>query len=151
MNNGRGVNAPLEETARILAFTLTVRQNTNEIQNALKASSYVLGFPNQDNSTNDFAATTKNSELAKKLGAEDHICIYPHFFREGFSHQVGLFVHELSHYYDNTADDYDWAQPTRNMSASANLAQLYEQMGTVGTTSIAVQSQYWIWVNAAER
>ena len=115
------------------------------------ASSYILGFPVNNTSDRAFAKTFHNyNGLFRLFGCEDHICIYPRFFDEGFNHQVGLFVHELSHLCDNTGDNYDWIQPSRNIWANAHFAQLYEKMGTDGRTSVAVKLVYWSWIDAAE-
>ena len=55
--------------------------------------------------------------------------------------QVGLYVHEMSHYYaDVKKDDYDWTGPEGGrMVWNADVAQLYEDIGRNTTDKKSVK------------
>ena len=94
-------------------------------------------------------ATGEYSSAKKLFGAENHLCFYPKYFKQDFSKQVGLLVHELSHHYaDITKDDYDWTGPGPDvLIKNAEVAQIYEEMGTLATNKQKVPIIFWSWIS----
>jgi hypothetical protein len=136
-------------TRRIGIFTRDVRINTGLINRSLCENS--LGAKCERSCAKGVIAyVVKRTGLKWLLfGTDDHIHFCPPHFKRTLSQRTGDIVHELSHYFADTKDDYAWIQPASNIVASASIAQLYSQMGESGTTDDTVKAIYWTWINAA--